>query len=407
MRDAAMREKRSVESPDVGQRSRSAPKERGTQLSAEQLTAHLDQITLQRLQRMAGNAATAELVEGAKITRRAPRTTPALRQAEAHLQRAPAVAAPAVQDEQKLSALRTIALSAIDVYQTAAADGVGQAVAIVGNPGWRPFGLALAGNLIWAAACFTTGGAAFAISVAGIGVGAIGSIPAGAPEFKKWAEGTLIAKVVADAKGQVDTVTRAAAGEIESNGWDDNKVRHTLLMKMFRPEYIETLAGDIPNISRDKIEHRVNADVLIRANRETAEPRVMQNPGFVRYVYGVNGYFQGHGRRWYYGDNLDPLEKWKFTFKEATVRMDLGGDDAVAELKKDPQIEPATMPFDKLVVLESEDGDVVLVLDANNVFFEKRTASPMWGRIEGPEVLARLWPSSGGKPPPIATSSLT
>lgn len=101
------------------------------------------------------------------------------------------------------------------------------------------------------------------------------------------------------------------------------------------------------------------------------------------------------------------MEKWTFNFKEATLHMDKGGDDSVAEVKKDAQIEPATMPFDKLVVLEAEDGqDVVLVLDANNAFFERRTVSPMWGRIDAPAVLARLWAFSGGKPPPIKTSSL-
>lgn len=313
---------------------------------------------------------------------------------------------PAKADEQRLSALRTIALEAVDVYHTAAAAGIADAVSTVGNPGWRPFGLALAGNLIWAAACFSTGGTAFAISLAGIGVGAVGAIPASEPEFKKWADDVLVGEVVKRAKDQVDPVTRDVASRIPAEGWDDNKVRHDILSSMFRPEYLETIGGGIPNISRTAIQHRVDVDVLVRANRQTVEPRPLQNPGFVRYVYSVNGH-NPKGRDWYYGDKLAPVTDWRFAFKEATLALDKGGDAALAEVKKDPEIAPAGMPLVKLVVLSGAEGEVVLVLNGDNSFFERRTTSPVFYQVDGPAVLAQVWKATAGAPPPIRTSSLT
>ena len=41
----------------------------------------------------------------------------------------------------------------------------------------KGFLVSLGGNIIWAAACFTTGGAAFAISLTGIAVATAGSYP--------------------------------------------------------------------------------------------------------------------------------------------------------------------------------------------------------------------------------------
>jgi hypothetical protein len=54
---------------------------------------------------------------------------------------------------------------------------------LIDNPGFDVAGFmtSLIGNIIWAAACFATGGTAFAISLAGIAVGAVGALPKNKP----------------------------------------------------------------------------------------------------------------------------------------------------------------------------------------------------------------------------------
>ena len=56
----------------------------------------------------------------------------------------------------------------------------------------RSFLFALVGNMVWAAACFTTSGAAFTISLSGIVIGAVPAIPSESKSFipavqKPWA----------------------------------------------------------------------------------------------------------------------------------------------------------------------------------------------------------------------------
>src|SRR6185437_9268023 len=118
---------------------------------------------------------------------------------------------------------------------------------------------ALAGNVIWATACFATGGAAFAISLAGIAVGA------GAPGASTTVDraafhqeaSRLIDGIVQQLLNQIDGVTRAVDGEATTGGWDDNRTRQALLSRIFRPEYINTAAGGIPTVNRSPIAHRI------------------------------------------------------------------------------------------------------------------------------------------------------
>jgi hypothetical protein len=105
------------------------------------------------------------------------------------------------------------------------------------------------------------------------------------------------------------------------------------------------------------------------------------------------------------------MDQWEFDFKGAELVMEEGGAQAVAELKKDPTIKPAQMPFVKLVVLESASttaggGQVVLVLDADNRFFESRGVSVVFYGVDGPQVLKHLWRGTNGKPPELPTSKL-
>ena len=144
-------------------------------------------------------------------------------------------------DEQKLSQLRSIALGAIDIYQTAAEAGLTDAANDVQPSNWHGWGMSLAGNIIWAAASFYTGGTAFIISLSGIALGAIGTIPNSEPAFVAWAKANYIDKIVDHCKANVDRVTRDVVTTLANQPWEDNRVRRAILERLLTPSCIETI----------------------------------------------------------------------------------------------------------------------------------------------------------------------
>ncbi|MFI6324342.1 hypothetical protein ACIBG8_42935 [Nonomuraea sp. NPDC050556] len=306
-------------------------------------------------------------------------------------------------DERPLSQLRTIAFEAIDNYRGAAQNGVADAVSTVSDTGWSAWAAALAGNLIWALACFETGGAAFIISLGGIAVGAVGTLPKNGPAFVKWASDHLITAVTDHMGAQVDRVTRDALGTITAEGWADSRVRMMILQRLLKPEYIMLLSGGIPTADVARIRDLIHAELLIRANRQVADPYPMQNPGIVRLNYRVDGHLP---RGYAEGDRVGPVENWAFEFLSAELSMDVGGTAAVQALKKEKTLKTAETPFIKVVILDSAmGGHAVLVLDGQNRFFRESHNVGFRG-IDGPAVLARMWRSTNGKPPDIDMDSL-
>jgi hypothetical protein len=307
-------------------------------------------------------------------------------------------------DDLKLSQLRDIALLAINTYEDGAGDGISAAKGTLASmSGWGPFATVLAGNLIWAAACFSTGGTAFLISLGGIAIGSVPSVPKSSEDFPEWAKTNLVKPVVNHLDAQVDRVTKDVLATLPTDGWDDNKVRSAILARLFKPEYIKTISGGIPMADRAAVSHRVHADILIRANRQVADPHPLQNPGSVHYHYTVTG----HGAAGYeFGDPLEPIEKWKFALTGGELRMEEGGSAAVAELKKDPKLKPAEMPLIKVVHLKSSEGGfLVLTIDDKNAFFQK-TGNVGFGGADPLKVIQHLWRDSGGLPPEIETAQL-
>ena len=336
------------------------------------------------LQRSAGNHATAAMIarQGPQV-KDAPKAPP---------------------DDQKLSQLRDIALLAINTYEDGAADGVLDAKGTLSSmSGWGPFVTALAGNVIWAAACFTTGGTAFAISLVGIGVGMSPSIPKTGEDFPGWAKANVIKPIRERVEGKVDSATKETLAKLGTEGWDDNKVRDAILSQLFKPEFIKVIAGGIPTADRAAIAHRVHADILIRANRQVADPHPLQNPGYVHYSYKVSGH---RPPGYQYGDELAPIEKWKFALSGGELTMEEGGATAVAELKKDPKLRPAEMPFVKVIHLDDgEGGQLVITIDGKNAYFRK-TSNVVFQRLDPQAVINAVWSDSGGLPPEIETSKL-
>jgi hypothetical protein len=267
---------------------------------------------------------------------------------------------------------------------------------------------ALAGNLIWATACFATGGTAFAISLGGIAVGALGTLPKKGPEFAQWADDNLVQKVVGEAQGKVDALTRAIHAQLQDTGWDDSQIRRELIRQMFKDEYVKLIPGGIPEIHYEQIKHRVHVECLFQANRQVYAPQPLQNPGSVSYEYLVSGNVP---KGFSYGDRPRPLDQWNFEFRGATLRLGEGGSAAVGEVKKDPTISPSHMPMEKLVVLESAGsagggGQIVVVLDAQNQYFDTRGRALPFAGVDGKDILQQVWKATGGKPPDLPTSAL-
>jgi hypothetical protein len=92
-------------------------------------------------------------------------------------------------------------------WKTAATDGVtefitsalNQRINDLASGSTKNFLLSLLGNMIWAAACFASGGTAFAISVVGVGIGAIPSVPSKVDE-------TFIPDIQKAMIGQIDAI---------------------------------------------------------------------------------------------------------------------------------------------------------------------------------------------------------
>jgi len=318
----------------------------------------------------------------------------------------PPVAAPtkAVPDEQKLSQLRDIALAAYNTYEDGAADGVLDAKGTLSSmSGWGPFVTALAGNIIWAGACFATGGTAFAISLAGIAVGMSPSIPKTGEDFAAWAKDGPIKKARKLLDEKLDTATRAILPTLDTEGWDDNKIRKAVLSQLLKPEFIKVISGGIPMADRSAIAHRSHTDLLIQANRQVADPHPLQNPGYVHYHYTVSGH---RPPGYEYGDALAPLDSWKFALTGGELTMLEGGATAVAEVKKDTKIAPAEMPFIKVIHLTDDDGGLlVLTIDGKNAYFKKHS-NVVFQRPDPQAVIKAVWNDSKGLPPELETSKL-
>ncbi len=176
-------------------------------------------------------------------------------------QQAPPPVAGAAGARPDIAGLRTLADSYINSqYASAARDGLSDAEAVLGNQfDYGSFLTALAGNLIWAAACFSTGGTAFVVSVAGIAVGA--AAPSGSTNIDRagfHAEATRkIDGIVTHLLNQIDRVTRDVDAVASECNLSDSDTRRELLQRLLKPEYIQTVQGGLPAVNRSAIANRI------------------------------------------------------------------------------------------------------------------------------------------------------
>lgn len=274
------------------------------------------------------------------------------------------------------SGLRSLADSYINAeYASAARDGVGNFEAIVGTSvDYGPLITALAGNLIWAGACFATGGTAFVISLAGIGVGTASPLASGSVDrsaFHMWAD-SEITRITQHLLGQIVRVTDQVDAEATAQDLDDAETRMRLLRAQLRPEFI-AVTGGLPTVSRSAIAHRVATEMLVKAN--AYGPGILSYGGgrFI-YDYSVSGHFEEHGFWPFDSTSLKPEAQWVFARGTTQAYIPQGEAAALTELQRDPLLQPAQMPWQKTVYLHSVGtaGDIEIFLDAGNAITSAR-----------------------------------
>lgn len=141
---------------------------------------------------------------------------------------------------------------------------------------WPTFLLALVGNTIWAAAAFVPPAAGarviFGVSMAGIGVAAVPTIPAASSEGKNL---TAVAEIMKDYFGNVFTqlfnqVGPTATSYVKAHGQaTGNQALISFLQNSFQPEQITTTGT--PNINGNAVRtaaHTYASDLLARYRQQ-------------------------------------------------------------------------------------------------------------------------------------------
>ncbi len=336
----------------------------------------------------------------------------------------------AARPRPSLSELVTIANSAINAeYTSAARDGLADFEnAMATTFDFGAFAVAQLGNLIWAAACFTTGTPAFLISLAGITTSANASSASTVTDRTTFHEEAI--KRIDDLRtallNEIPRVTADVDQQSTAGGWDDFRTRRELLLRLLRPEFIQTASG-LPTVDRGAISRQIARDLTVRAN--AYQPTTIGSGGgrFI-YDYSVNQHYAEQGVWPFDSTSLRPVTDWQFTRGQTEVYLTEGGDAALRILKTAPLILPADMPFAKSVYIHSSGtaGTLEIHLDAQNQItnvrgydvFDNFGAPPQRLASRSPpspadpigaarNVIAQMWGTTGGRPPWVRPQDLS
>ncbi len=145
---------------------------------------------------------------------------------------------------------------------------------------WRGFGMSLAGNLLWATACFGTGGAAFALSALGIALAAMGTVPSSsAPRTADPAELTKVALrriVVAVQEAAYDAIPGVVSGADASWLQDRDKSVEYTLLHIFDPKFL--MARNVSGILAEINQPAVSAEFRRQASDHLARYKDQVQP---------------------------------------------------------------------------------------------------------------------------------
>jgi len=330
-----------------------------------------------------------------------------------------------------LSELVTIANSAINAeYTSAARDGLTDFENIMSSSfDYGAFYMSQLGNVVWAAACFSTGGMAFLISIAGIGIAAASPVASTVTDrvtFHETAAHT-IDQIRVLLLNNVTRVTSDIDQQATAQNWDDFTTRRELLLRLLQPEYIEMVAGGLPTVNRSAIAHNIALDLTIKAN--AFRPSFIGSGGgrFV-YDYTVAGHYAEHGFWPFNSVTLNPTSSWRFTRGQTGLYVTQGDEAAFRLIAGEALLQPASMPFAKSVYITStgEEGLLEIFLNAQNnitsvntygVFSNFGVPPPVPASRSVPPppdtigaartLLDNVWSATGRRPPWVRGQDLT
>ena len=392
---------------------------------------------LLNLQRTAGNRAVSALVGGASRRRHTEdiqwhAATDVVRLARAAaglaVQRdGPDKPPPDLVARPTQTELETAAQGYIGDWYAAALAGLGVFEQIVADDiDWSQFWLGVAGNLLWATACFATGpagaamataGKQFAISLAGIALNAKATANqvSTKSDFHKKAVKEHIEPVRKELNDQVKEVSGDVSTKAAAENWNDNRTRTELIQRMMRPQYFAIYKGGLPNVDQNAISQVMVRDLAIEANElgQAKNPQFGEwSTGSVTYRYDVSGALDDDVS-WYEFYSVKQVRHWGFNLRKVELSLPTGGRRAVEAVAEAGKIEPATMKMRKRVILSAvgkgsifQDDTFEIILDHKNDVYMTRPDGFFLHGMNDPDAWARTalrkaWSSSGGLPPPV------
>lgn len=347
-----------------------------------------------------------------------------------------------------LSGYRTAAQDYIGDYNKAAQAGLENFQASVGPTfDWGLFATQAFGNMIWALACFVSGGAAFLVSMGGIGITtlAAGWANVNSPLSFRDKANKQIDGITEYLNNQVDRVTREVYKEARQQRWDDNRARTEILRRLVRPEYIGMYSGKLPNIDTAAISAMSQQGLLVEAN--ATQPRVggegqqgaMHNvptiirqryTGYVLYSYQVGNIERDEGL--FHHNTMNGVAAWQQGDRSREVAMvpaaDVGdvnttmnkaqdrihGSDmhisewpckkAISLYTDQPEHPMVVVRFSEANAVVGADGWGVVkeYLDGHDpIAFGQRVATWVWGGVLPPDVKELSAPPELYEPSPV------
>jgi hypothetical protein len=314
--------------------------------------------------------------------------------------------------------LHQVGLDAVNTYREAAVRGIDLFVRDMSGPfNWVAYWGSVGGNVIWAAACFSTGGTAFAISLAGIGVGSAAALSSPDEEGFSVAAEDRTNALVTEMRNQVaskgDDVAREGAAA--SPTWNENRSRSELLRRIgFKPEHIVIASGGLTDVDAAGITARTRAALLLEANRWRMGVIGMTG-GDAIYKYDLANYRISH--YWGLSHEAAPPSQWGVTPHSAQVLMP-EGSSALASIRRGMPgpMKISEWPVAKTIVVPSDTTrglslEYCLVrLDSRNqiehtevegIFKDYVKERGLLPNDYGRQVVAKVWAASAGLPPNI------
>jgi len=367
------------------------------------------------LQRSIGNRRLRELIQRNRSATTSAREAEAFPARNAAIMRQPAPQAASLSP----ALLHQVGLDAINTYYGAAVRGIDLFVRDMSDYfNWAAFWGSLAGNLIWAAACFETGGTAFAISVGGIGLGTAASLTNPTKEGFSAAAETRTTELVTSMRNQVSATGDevAAQGSAATPAWDENRTRLELLRRIgFRRDEIVVATGGLPDVDAPTITARTRSALLLKANEERMGV-IGLTGGDAIYKYDLANYLESH----YLGvtHSAKPVSDWQASFHSSEVFLPEGGDDALANIRRGMPgpVHVADWPIAKTIVVPADTTRrlqleyVMIHLDAKNqlrsvelegVFKDYAHDNSISWEDYGRQVIAKVWGTASSRPPDI------